>query len=352
MSKGTQDNLLSGKSSTNLSLFGSSGSSGSTFTTPVTTSDTTDSTSTSTGAIIDAGGLGVAKAAYIGGALHVTDSTQSGATNTGCIQASGGVGIVKNLSVGGTAYVTDTTDSTSGGSGSIFTAGGVGVTKTLFCKDIKVNNGTTDLFKTTSSLTKMASAVGGIINIVSQDGSIAFGTNAIDTVAVGSTGHATSIYGSYINIYGNQFIASTVQFSAVSTLNIPLSIANYESVDYRFALHLSGNCYIQIFANTNTTLTQPKTSIANGVACLSGNTNDNLTYSPLNGAVQTFTITVTKDASWYLFYMNGVMFFQVETSCAATFAGYIAQAGITSFSLTPTSSNTMTGYYSAQNFIQ
>ena len=312
MSKGTQDNLLSGKSSTNLSLFGSSGSSGgSTFTTPVTTSDTTDSTSTITGAIIDAGGLGVAKAAYIGGALHVTDSTQSTTVNTGCIQATGGVGIVKSLQVGGTVTCTTvvagsnvvcsgTTDATSGASGSISTSGGMGVSKTLYCKNIEVNDGTTALFKTTSTITTMAAPVGGVINIKSEDGSVALQTTAADVVGLGNTSKNTIIYGNPITLYNNLLFPSTVQFTAVSTLNISLSIANFESVDYRFSLHLSGNCYIQIFANTNTTLTQPKTSIANGVNCLSGNTNDNMTYSPLNSNVQTFTITVAKDGSFYL----------------------------------------------------
>jgi hypothetical protein len=190
MSKGAQDNLLSGKSSTNLSLFccetttssgpsGSTfttpiittdttqstndstgslildggagiakdvyiggnltvtgsitgGSTGSAFTTPVTTTDTTDSTSTATGSIITAGGIGIAKSVYMGGKLHVTDSTQSTTINTGCIQATGGVGIVKNLHVGGTVHVTDTTNTTTGLDGSLFTNGGLGVAKSLY----------------------------------------------------------------------------------------------------------------------------------------------------------------------------------------------------------------------------
>ena len=136
MSKGSQDNLLSGKSSTNLSLFccdtGNTGTGGSTFTTPITTTSTTDSTSTTTGSIITAGGIGIGKSVYMGGKLHVTDSTQSTTINTGCIQATGGVGIVKNLHVGGAAHITDTTNTTTGLDGSLFTNGGLGVAKSLY----------------------------------------------------------------------------------------------------------------------------------------------------------------------------------------------------------------------------
>jgi len=134
MSKGSQDNLLSGKSSTNLSLFccDTVSTGGSTFTTPITTTSTTDSTSTTTGSIITAGGIGIGKSVYMGGKLHVTDSTQSTTINTGCIQATGGVGIVKNLHVGGAAHITDTTNTTTGLDGSLFTNGGLGVAKSLY----------------------------------------------------------------------------------------------------------------------------------------------------------------------------------------------------------------------------
>jgi hypothetical protein len=66
----------------------------------ITSTLVTDSTSVSTGSIITAGGIGVAKALNVGSA---TDSTS---TSTGSIVTAGGVGIAKALSIGTTLSVT------------------------------------------------------------------------------------------------------------------------------------------------------------------------------------------------------------------------------------------------------
>jgi hypothetical protein len=83
---------------------------------------TTDSSSVSTGSILTAGGLGVAKAAYVGttlnvggastftGAIAVDSVTDSTSTTTGSIQTDGGVGIAKALYVGTTANIAGTTN--------------------------------------------------------------------------------------------------------------------------------------------------------------------------------------------------------------------------------------------------
>lgn len=79
---------------------------------------TTASTTTLTGTIITGGGIGVAKAAFIGGTLNVTgastlagdvnvsSSTASTTTTSGAIITAGGLGVAKNLFVGGTSNVT------------------------------------------------------------------------------------------------------------------------------------------------------------------------------------------------------------------------------------------------------
>jgi hypothetical protein len=77
----------------------------------------TDSTSSSTGSIITSGGIGVAKAAYIGTTLTVTGSstftgaiavdsvTDSSSTTTGSIQTDGGLGVAKAVYIGTTLNV-------------------------------------------------------------------------------------------------------------------------------------------------------------------------------------------------------------------------------------------------------
>jgi hypothetical protein len=153
MSKGSNDFIISDKTSNNESIFGSgaSTSSGSTFTTPIITTNTDQSTNDSTGSLILDGGAGIAKNVYIGGNLNVTgsitggstgsafttpitttDTTQSTTINTGSLIVDGGAGIGKNLHVGGTIHGTNTADSSSGGTGSIFTNGGIGITKSLY----------------------------------------------------------------------------------------------------------------------------------------------------------------------------------------------------------------------------
>lgn len=281
MSKGTQDTLLSGKTATNLSLFGSTATS--TFTGIITT--------------------------------------------------------------------TDVTNTSSGSTGSIHTAGGLGVTKKIFSANLEVNDGTTALIKTAAGSTTIAPPVSGTIIVNSQNGGTVFQTSAADLTTVGNTGKSTTVQGSSVIIPSPLLLTSSVTFSAVNTLNIPLSIGFRESVDYRFALNLSGNGDIKIFRNTVTSLNDPKTSVATGALCLSGNAVDLLSYAPLNSQIQTFTITVTRDNDYYLFYMNGVLFFQTYTAAAATYAGYTAFSGTTSFSLTP-SAGTMTGYYRKSTFTQ
>jgi hypothetical protein len=103
---------------------------------------TTDSTSTTTGAVIVSGGLGVAKALYAvgvtsSGAIRVTDSTASTSTTTGSLTVVGGLGVGKALyAVGvtssGAIRVTDSTDSTSTTTGALTVAGGVGIAGSLY----------------------------------------------------------------------------------------------------------------------------------------------------------------------------------------------------------------------------
>ena len=93
----------------------------------ISATDTTNSTSTTTGAITNAGGLGVACDVYIGGAITVDSTTNSTNGTTGSIQTDGGLGVTCDAYIAGAITVDSTTNSTSGTTGSIQTDGGIGV---------------------------------------------------------------------------------------------------------------------------------------------------------------------------------------------------------------------------------
>jgi hypothetical protein len=79
-----------------------------TFAQGFTSSLTTDSSSVSTGSIITAGGVGIAKALYVGTTVNVASTTDSSSISTGSIVTLGGVGIAKALYVGTNANVAGT----------------------------------------------------------------------------------------------------------------------------------------------------------------------------------------------------------------------------------------------------
>lgn len=80
---------------TELSLAGSATTGG------LTVSPTTASSSTTTGAIVDSGGLGVAGAAFFGGAVKTSATTASTTTSTGAVIDAGGLGVAGAAYIGG-----------------------------------------------------------------------------------------------------------------------------------------------------------------------------------------------------------------------------------------------------------
>jgi hypothetical protein len=76
-----------------------------TLTNDVKVSNTTVSTTTTSGALVVTGGVGIG-GQLTGAVLKSTDTTQSTSTTTGAIITAGGLGVAKNLNVGGDATVT------------------------------------------------------------------------------------------------------------------------------------------------------------------------------------------------------------------------------------------------------
>jgi hypothetical protein len=93
----------------------------------ITSTLVTDSSSVSTGSIITAGGVGIAKAAYVGttfnvggastftGAIAVDSVTDSSSITTGSIQTDGGLGVAKAAYIGTTLNVAGNASFTSTG---------------------------------------------------------------------------------------------------------------------------------------------------------------------------------------------------------------------------------------------
>ena len=88
------------------------------------TSNTTSTSSTS-GALVVTGGVGISKKLFVG------DTTQSSSTTTGALVIAGGVGISKKLFVGNDTKIEGTTQSTSKDTGALIVEGGVGIEKNL-----------------------------------------------------------------------------------------------------------------------------------------------------------------------------------------------------------------------------
>ena len=88
---------------------------------------TTQSTTSGTGALVSAGGLGVAKAASIGETIYALSTVNSTSLTTGALVVSGGAGIAKTSYFGQSVVIQGTTASGSTTTGALTVTGGVGI---------------------------------------------------------------------------------------------------------------------------------------------------------------------------------------------------------------------------------
>ena len=97
----------------------------------VSVASTTASSSTSTGALIVAGGVGIAKKLYVGEDVNFSSTTASNSTTTGALTVGGGIGLAGALRAGGIIRTYSTTTSTTINTGALLVDGGCGIHENL-----------------------------------------------------------------------------------------------------------------------------------------------------------------------------------------------------------------------------
>ena len=304
-------------SNTNVAAYltqGASVGSGST-TANLVVAATTESTDTTTGALVVAGGMGVAGNIFAQGNVIlgyqgtsnvvVAATTGTTSTTTGALVVRGGVGIGTSLYVGLTTYsqvfqATSSTDSTSPSTGALkVPSGGAGIAGNLFVNgnvivgsgtnsNLVANATTVSTSTTTGALVVRggmgiagAAYIGGALNITSSTSSTTKTTGAL--VVTGGVG-----VGGSINVNGGSTTAGwTVGGLLQTTSSTPATSSSSGALYVAGGAGIVGNLYVDgnvilgtsttsnLVANATTTSTSTTTGalVVRGGAGVAGNLN-------------------------------------------------------------------------------
>jgi hypothetical protein len=159
--------------------------------------DVEDSTSTTTGALIVKGGVGIGKTLNVGGNLNVIGKT----TLTGLLNVTGATTLSSTLAVTGATTLNTTLTVTSGG----ITASGQTVTASTF-------SGNATTATTATNLNRSVSAGNGLTGGGSLTGNITLDVGAGDGITVSSD--EIKVDGSVVRTSGNQSIGGTKTFTS------------------------------------------------------------------------------------------------------------------------------------------
>lgn len=178
----------------------------------------TDSSSSSSGALVIDGGVGVAKSINVGGELSITSATASTSTTTGALKVTGGLGLGENLVIGGSILfpsngliAVNTTDENDNGSlflssGSTATAPRGGYIQ-LYGQQHGTNPGQVIIGSTTvagsvqiwtSNTQRIGVALNGGVTMLAGIASTTTGTGTL--VVTGGVGVSGTVYASSHNI--------------------------------------------------------------------------------------------------------------------------------------------------------
>ena len=216
---------------------------------------TTSTLSKTTGTVIVAGGVGVSGNIH---ALHanfedveadsvnITDTTTSTSATTGALKVAGGISTQENLNVGAVAKVISATDASSKTTGALIVTGGVGISKNIHAlhanfedveaDSVNITDTTVSSSKTTGAL-KVAGGLGVAANIHTSNiyaGYDADETSYLGRAAVGFAGETNHASFAHVdnNTTGNyalkQTEGGTTHVNAKAGQHIRLNINNSE----------------------------------------------------------------------------------------------------------------------------
>jgi len=169
--------------------------------------NTATSTSSTTGALVVAGGLAVGENLNVGGTFGLTSSTNSTSKDTGAfVLTAGGLGVELNIVAGGMISANSTEESTTTTNGALVSRGGLGVTgKALIGGNLFV---TSDIESTSSTIGAIITSGGvGIAKRLNVAGNVVFNSGTNSTYTMGSSG--TSYTGALI-VSGGAHVTKTL----------------------------------------------------------------------------------------------------------------------------------------------
>jgi len=223
---------------------------------------TTTSTSTTTGALVVRGGMGVAGAAYIGGAVNITSSNNSSTKTTGALIVTGGIGAggsinvnagstTQGWTVGGLLQTTASTPATSSAGGAFYSAGGAGIVGNLYVDgNVILASSTGSNVVVAGTTTSTSTSTGALV--VRGGAGVAGDLNVGGSVRV--TGSVSDVGGS-VRVTGNVSVVGAMSGGVgylVERANIVVAQAPpITNLDLLTApvLYWTGNCNANITAN-------------------------------------------------------------------------------------------------------
>ncbi len=312
-----------------------------TTTGPTSITNTTESTTTSTGALIVSGGVGIAKNLNVLGNTVLTGTLTTTGTITGTLATSAqtsitSVGTLTGLTVSGATSITNVTESTNTSTGALIVSGGVGIAKNL---NVLGNTAITGTLSVTGTITGTlaTSAQASITSVGTLTGLTVSGATSITNVTESTTTSTGALIVSggvgiakNLNVLGNTAITGTL--SVTGTITGTLATAaqtSITSIGTLTGLTVSGATSI-----TNTT---ESTTTSTGALIVSGGVGIAKNLNVLGNTVLTGTLTTTGT-------ITGTLATSAQTSITSvgTLTG-LTVSGDTSITNTTESTTTSTG---------